>query len=380
MNLKTFEEMQHTSVFFMLRPARAVYAFLLAVCGALVALFLWALFAPMDDVVRAQAVLRPAEAVSSVRCVASGELEQRLYENDMKVEEGELLFSLDTSVYSRELDACLHEQKKNEEEIFINKILLETMESERLPELAESSDAYIKSAVYISEMQRYEKAYEDARVKWERERDMPSALYVAQNAADAENAKEQSRLNYEAWKNSQKVQAVEQKRSLESTRRTLESRITELERVIRNSTIYAPISGRVAEVAKLNPGDYLMAGEEILRIVPDGAEGLKADIYVDPSYVAKVCVGDAVRMKFPGLPPSRYGMLETKIDLVPPDASLSQTGSLVFVVESAVPEPWLESRHGRRASLIPGITAEARIITDRTTVLRMVLRKLDFIN
>ena len=32
------------------------------------------------------------------------------------------------------------------------------------------------------------------------------------------------------------------------------------------------------------------------------------------------------------------------------------------------------------ASLIPGITAEARIITDRTTVLRMVLRKLDFIN
>ncbi len=29
---------------------------------------------------------------------------------------------------------------------------------------------------------------------------------------------------------------------------------------------------------------------------------------------------------------------------------------------------------------IPGITAEARIITDRTTVLRMVLRKLDFIN
>ena len=374
MNLKTFEEMQHTSVFFMLRPARAMYAFLLAVCGALAALFLWALFAPMDDVVRAQAVLRPAEAVSSVRCVASGELEQRLYENDMKVEEGELLFSLDTSVYSRELDACLHEQKKNEEEIFINKILLETMESERLPELAETSDAYIKSAVYISEMQRYEKAYEDARVKWERERDMPSALYVAQNAADAENAKEQSRLNYEAWKNSQKVQAVEQKRSLESTRRTLESRITEL------STIYAPISGRVAEVAKLNPGDYLMAGEEILRIVPDGAEGLKADIYVDPSYVAKVCVGDAVRMKFPGLPPSRYGMLETKVDLVPPDASLSQSGSLVFVVESAVPEPWLESRHGRRASLIPGITAEARIVTDRTTVLRMVLRKLDFMN
>lgn len=379
MYLKTFEDMQHTSVFFMLKPARAVYAFLLAVCGAVVVLLVWACLAPMDDVVKATAVLRPAESVSSVRCVASGELWQKNYENDMNVKERDLLFSLDTSVYVTELEAYRREQEKNEEEAFINKILLETIETGVLPKLPENSDAYIKSSVYISEKKRYEKSVEDAHIKWERERDAPRGLYIPQNVVDAENAKEQARLSFDAWLNNQKVQAVEQKRTLESTRRTLESRIGELERSIRNSTIYAPISGRVAEVAKRNPGDYVLAGEEILRIVPDGADGLRADIYVDPSYVAKVAPGDAVRMKFPGLPPSRYGMLETSVDIVPPDATL-QNGNLVFVVESPVGEPYLSAKNGRRATLIPGITAEARIITDRSTVMRMVLRKLDFIN
>ena len=85
-------------------------------------------------------------------------------------------------------------------------------------------------------------------------------------------------------------------------------------------------------------------------------------------------------MKFPGLPPSRYGQAETLVDVVPPDATLSQAGGLAFVVEAPLPEPWLESRGGRRASLIPGITAEARIVTDRTTVMRMVLRRLDFLD
>ncbi len=379
MYLKTFEDMQHTSVFFMLKPVRAVYAFLLVVCGAMVMLLGWACFAPMDDVVKATAVLRPAEAVSSVRCVASGELWQKNYENDMKVKEGDLLFSLDTSVYTAELDAYRHELEKNEEETFINNILLNTMESGKLPMLAENSDAYIKSSVYISEKKRYEKSVEDAHVKWERERDAPRGMYIPQNVVDAENTMEQTRLSFEAWLNNQRVQAIEQKRTLESTRRTLESRIEELERSIRNCTINAPIGGRIAEVSKLNPGDYVLAGEEILRIVPDGADGLRADIYVDSSYVAKISSGDVVRMKFPGLPPNRYGMLETVVDMVPPDATL-QNDTLVFVVESPVFAPYLSAKNGRRATLIPGITAEARIITDRSTVMRMVLRKLDFLS
>ena len=59
--------------------------------------------------------------------------------------------------------------------------------------------------------------------------------------------------------------ALDTKKSLQSAKNSIESRITELERAIKNSTIYAPISGRISEVTKLNIGDYLLTGEEIFK-------------------------------------------------------------------------------------------------------------------
>lgn len=43
-------------------------------------------------------------------------------------------------------------------------------------------------------------------------------------------------------------------------------------------------------------------------------------------------------------------------------------------------EDFLVSSDGQIANLIPGITAEAKISTEKTTVMKMLLRKLDFIN
>lgn len=130
----------------------------------------------------------------------------------------------------------------------------------------------------------------------------------------------------------------------------------------------------------MNSGDYILAGEEVLRIVPQDNESLKADIYVDPSYVARVKVGNPVKIKFPGLAPSRYGMVETQVSIVPPDVTVMTTGQPAFVVEAVIENPYLSTKHGQTARLLPGISAEARIVTDRSTAMQMVLRKLDFIN
>ena len=143
--------------------------------------------------------------------------------------------------------------------------------------------------------------------------------------------------------------------------------------------LYAPISGRIFETAKLNTGDYLLAGEEVLRIVPQNGEKLKADIYVDSNYIARIKTGNPVKIKFPGLPPSRYGMVETEVSVIPPDAT-NLNGTAVFVVEAEIESPYLTAKNGQTAKLIPGISAKGRIITERSTVMQMVMRKLDFIN
>ena len=380
MYLKTFNEMKRTSAFFMLKPVNAIYGFIITVCAAIVIAVVWAVLAPMDDVVKASALLRPCQAVSSVRCVTSGELFVKNYINDDFVNEGDLLFALDISVYKTELEACTKELQKNEEESLINNTLLSVMGTSVLPDINVESDAYIKSAAYIIEKKRYETIINDIKTKLERENSKPESLRLIQNIQDLQNQLEQNELAFESWKSTQKLNAIDNSKQLETSRKTIQSRISELERAVKNSTIYAPISGRINEVVKLNEGDYILAGEEVLRIIPQNDEELKADIYVDSSYIARVKVGNRIKIKFPGLAPSRYGMIETEVSLVPPDVSVLQNGQTVFVVEAEIENPYLQTKNGQIAKLLPGISAEARIVTDRSTAMQMILRKLDFIN
>ena len=380
MYLKTFDDMKKTSAFFMLKPVNAIYGFIVTVCLAIVAVIIWACLAPMDDVVKASVLLRPSQAVSSIKCVTSGELSVKNFENDDIVQEGDLLFSLDTTALKTELESYRLAQKKNLENLHVYKILAKTISSSKLETGEDDTDAYLKSKSYLLEKSRYETMVEDARVKYEREKDAPAGLRVPQTIADLENQYRQTKLSYETWLSNQSIQTNEKVSSLETERKSYESRISELERAIKNSTIYAPISGRISEVTKFNSGDYILAGEEVLKIVPQDNESLRADIYVDPSYVARVKVGNPVKIKFPGLAPSRYGMVETEVSLVPPDVTLTATGQAAFVVEAVIVNPYLQTKQGQTARLLPGITAEARIVTERSTAMQMVLRKLDFIN
>ena len=379
MYLKTFEDMEKTSVFFMLKPANAIYGFIITICISIAALLIWAIFAPMDDVVKGTVVLRPDEAVSSIKCVTSGELSEKYFENDQTVKEGDLLFSMDTASYKSQKETYENEKIKNQNDIYINSRFLETMESQKMPDISKDTDAYVKCSAYLTEYERYESGISDLKTKYERERNKPDSLKVPQTIQDLHTELNQNELAFESWKNSQKLNALETRKNLETTESNLESRISEVERMIKNSTITAPISGRISEINKLNKGDYILAGEEILRIVPENSESLKADIYVDPSYVARIRKGDSVKIKFPGLPPSRYGMIETEISVVPPDATY-MNNQPVFIAEAEIENPYLTAKNGQTAKLIPGITAEGRIVTDRSTVMQMVMRKLDFIN
>lgn len=380
MYLKTFDDMKKTSAFFMLKPVNAVYGFIVTVCLAIAAVIVWASVAPMDDVVKASVLLRPSQAVSSIKCVTSGELAVKNFENDDIVQEGDLLFSLDTTALKTELDSYRLAQKKNLDNLHVYKMLASTISSSKLEVEEDDTDAYLKSKSYLLEKSRYETILEDARVKYKREKEAPAALRVPQTIVDLENQYTQTKLSYETWLSNQSIQTNEKLSALETERKSIESGISELERAIKNSTIYAPISGRISEVTKRNSGDYILSGEEVLRIVPQENEALKADIYVDPSYVARVKVGNPVKIKFPGLAPSRYGMVETKVSLVPPDVTLTPTGEAAFVVEAVIDNPYLHTKQGQTARLLPGITAEGRIVTDRSTAMQMVLRKLDFIN
>lgn len=380
MYLKTFDELKNSSSFFLLQPVKAIYAFIIIIFITLSIAITLSFFAPMDDIVKAPVLLRPYQTISSVRCISSGELVIKNYKNDDFVTEGELLLALDTTSLKTELDSYIHELEKNTEDNYINNILSSVLESSKLPEIDATSDAYIKSTLFLTEKKRLENSIEDIKLKLQRECSKPETLLIPQNIKDLENQLKQEELIFQAWINNQKYEIIEKTKQLEASRKNIETQISEIERNIKNSTIYAPISGRINEVTQLNIKDYIITGEEILRIIPQNDVSLKADIYVEPSFIAKINLGNSVKIKFSGLAPSKYGIIETTISLIPPDMTLYQQTQPVFIVEAIIDNPYLYTKNGQIAKLLPGITAEARIITDRCTVIQMILKKLDFWN
>ena len=385
MNLKTFDEMNKSFAFFLLRPAKACYAFILTVCITIAVLVVWSGFAPMDDVVKASVFLRTEEAVSEVRCLASGELCEKKYVNNQLVNTGDFLLQLDTEALEKELQAYQLQLEAVTSDITINDVLMQTIKTEDNAALkifqAESQprqQAEAISAAYLYELNKRKNEYDELQIKLQREKDKPAALRVQQNVLDMENQCNQCFLSLQSFKNSEFLKAIETQKQLVASKISLESQIAELNRNIKNATITAPITGRIIEVKKLNNGDYILAGEELFKLVPNDAEKLKAYLYVDSAYIARVKTGNPVKIKFPGLPPSRFGQVETEVSVVPPDAEINN-GEAYFAVEALLDKAYLEASDGQVAKLLPGITAEGRIITERSTILKMLLRKLDFI-
>lgn len=379
MHFIEYAAFRKTKAFFSLEPGKAHFGLIITLLVIIVGTGLFSAIAPMDDIIKVAVVLRPQDSISIVRCVQEGELSQKMYNNGDFIHKGDLLFSLDATALKLEKETNEARLLQVTQDIKVFKTLLETMRTGTLPDVPKETEEYRRSAAYIFEKEYYEALIKDLAIKLKRESSKPDALRIIQNIQDAQTEYDKTILQYNSWFSVQSVQAIEQYKQLQTERRALEARVSSLERSIRNTVMIAPISGRLTEVRKLNIGDYILPSEEIIRIVPEDKSSLKAELSIDPAFIARVTVAKEVKIRFPGLPPSRYGQLLSRISLVPPDYTIGDSGTPVFIVEAEIEEPWLISRQGEKTDLLPGMTAEGRIITERSTILRMVLRKLDFL-
>ena len=383
LKLIDFATFEKTSPFFMLKPSKGCFTFILTVLILLTVAFIWAVIAPFDEVVDAPAVLRTLDVVSSVKCVTSGQMNLKAYENDMFVQKGDFLFSLDVSNYEKQHESYALQLTANQENLDIYSALLETIELDKIPEAIESqpdTKAYLVSRDYLLQKKNYSLAVTTALNTLEMEKAKSTFQSVAFQIRELETEYDKQLVQMETWVNSQHMNALNYVSQYEKERITIESTLADIDRTIQNATITAPISGRVTEMTRLNVGDYILSGTEVLKIVPEEANSLIADIYVNAASMPLIKSGDCVFLKFPGLPPSRYGQLETTVSVIPPDASSVVEGNAVFIIQAVIENPILQSKDNETATLLPGISASAKIVTGNDTVLRMILKKLDFLH
>ena len=343
---------------------------------------LWSLFAKVDDVVKVNAFMRPHTTISLLKTMISGEIVNKNYIHNSNVTAGDVLLQIDVSSDIIELENSNKLMERIENTIIVYDILINTINRNRNTAPNNQREAYLRSEVYIIEKTKLSEHIKTLEILLERENSKPLEMIVRKDIEDIEREIEQAVLQLSLWDNSQMINAIDTLRITLNQKENLERRMAELERVIRNATIYAPISGRINEIRRLNIGDRVLVGEDIISIIPEekDSKDLKAELYVDASYIARIEVGQTVSLRFPGLPPSRFGKLDATISLIPADYTVMNNLNPIFIIEAHIDEPWLTARNGERIYLQAGIGALGHIIIDQDTVFNMVLKKLDFIN
>jgi hemolysin D len=139
----------------------------------------------------------------------------------------------------------------------------------------------------------------------------------------------------------------------------------------------APVDAMVLDIAKLSQGSVAQAAEHMFTLVPIGA-ALDAEVQIDSLDVGHVKPGDAVHIKLDAFPFQKHGTLDAKVRTLSEDAFKRETpspgtGTDAYYVSrldlGKIPLKHMEPH----ARLLPGMTLTAEIVTGRRTVLSYLL-------
>ncbi len=136
--------------------------------------------------------------------------------------------------------------------------------------------------------------------------------------------------------------------------------------------IRAPFDGWIQSLVPKAPGEVVRAGEPIGEIVPEGSP-LYASVRLQPKDVGTVAMDDRAIVTLTAFNADVFGEVQGIVSKISPTTASDEQGNVYYEVDVA-----LESVEGKRIAdlsrLRPGMELQARIQTEKRTMLRYFLR------
>ncbi len=178
---------------------------------------------------------------------------------------------------------------------------------------------------------------------------------------------------------------LSEKTTLDSERAALEEKADEYEAKLQTYDL----QGEACEIKAANTGYfyaneavskglYVQEGSEVGAIYPENTGGFFAEIYLSNKDIGKIMVGQKVKFDASAYPSSEYGYFTGTIEDIAKDISVDETsGNAYYKVKAKCDSRSLVNKGGERANLKNGMAMQAKIVTDRESVLSYLLKKID---
>ena len=145
-----------------------------------------------------------------------------------------------------------------------------------------------------------------------------------------------------------------------------------LEDRLLRSTVIAPVDGIVNRLLVNTTGGVVQPGEPLLEIVPIDDE-LIIEVEINPKDIAYVLPGQEAIIKLTAFDFSKFGSLKGKVINVGVDTIQKEDGSIWYICQIAVDGNGFTSI-GKTIKILPGMVAEADIVSGEKTVLKYLLQ------
>lgn len=350
-------------------PARFLQIILAAALLLAAAVLFLASRTTLDVTARGPATLRPASRID-VRSTQSGLVRSVGVVAGESVRKGDLLVELDSAEW-------LNQRRLLEAEVELNasrkleRIAAFEEDRRRLADDYRRIDVERRQAAL--QLLRTRTEYESYFARDGRSADAAGALLPVR-LASLRVDQSQTALDAISSRLLDRRSLGRQLATFDRLERKLGLELDQVDRRLSKCRILSPAAGLVAtrEPERL-VGTYVREGEAVLQLVGQGA--WKADVLVGESDIARVRVGQRVRLLLNAFPHLRYSDFEgtvTGVPALPVDAS---AGSPLYAVRVDVEE--LRVEEGPDV-LLPsaGMAGEARIILERGNLLRIAWSKL----
>ena len=168
--------------------------------------------------------------------------------------------------------------------------------------------------------------------------------------------------------------AAEELQQLERDMPQVREQILAARDVVRRTEIRAPLGGRVVDLKVHTPGGVIGEGEALLDIVPD-YERLLVDAEIDPGDIDVVRAGQTAEVRFTAFHQRELRPLKGRLMSVSADRLVDErSGRAYYLGRIELLEDPSAVLH--EAEMLPGMQAEAIILTGESTVLGYLTRPI----
>jgi len=139
-------------------------------------------------------------------------------------------------------------------------------------------------------------------------------------------------------------------------------------------TVRANISGRVNVQTELAVGGFITSGTQVLQIIPERGDLLRAYILISNSDIGQISEGMTVYYDIAAMPSREFGEISGQITRIAADVSVNHEDFGYFLVESKLADVVYYDSQGSGMVLRAGMFFEARIVIGRQRILFYLLR------